>query len=140
MSILFVKVYVVGTFIKTVLLALLLWHDTYDDPAVWYIAVQTISGMILIVYRDTHLDSIRPEVIDSISPIVYGMRTISIGLTLETWRRYFDGRATFAFLFIIIFIVEIAISVAAGIAVQTYNKSARIGVKKPAPKPQQDVW
>lgn len=122
----FVKVFVICTFIKAVILSVLLYHDTYDDPAVWYMMLQTITSVVLIVYRDTHLHTAQPDVLNVISPIVYAMRTVTIGLSLETWRRYNTGRAVFAFFFILIFLVELVISIAAGITVQTYNKAIKL--------------
>jgi hypothetical protein len=121
MAILFLRIFLVASFIKTVILGLLLWHDTYDDAAVWYLAIQTLSSVALIYYRDTHLQTARKEVLNAISPIMYSMRTIAIGLQLMLWYYYHERKATFAFLFMLIFVVEVVVSAFSGISVQTYK-------------------
>ncbi len=125
MAFLFVKVYLVLAFIKTVLLGLLLWHDTYDDPWIWYMAFQTVSSVGLVYYRDTHLDTSRQDILNIITPLVYSMRTISIYALGVTRLYYHERSATFAFIFILVLVLEIGISVAAGISRQTYRGTKR---------------
>lgn len=126
MAFLFVKVYLVLAFIKTILLGLLLWHDTYDDPWIWYMAFQTVSSVGMVYYRDTHLDSSRQDILNIVTPLVYSMRTISLYALGVTRLYYHERSATFAFIFILVLVLEIGISVAAGISRQTYQG------KKPA--------
>lgn len=126
MAFLFVKVYLLAAFIKTVLLGLLLYHDVYDDPWVWYIAFQTVSSVALVAYRDTHLGTARTELLNAISPTIYVMRTLSIWGTGLTWYYYHERSATFAFLFIIVLLCEIGISIAAGISTQSYTQGETV--------------
>lgn len=122
MAFLFIKVYTLLAFIKTLLLGLLLWHDTYDDAWVWYMAFQTVSSVALIYYRDTHLTSKRQDILNVITPLVYMMRTLSI-YAIGVVRIYYSERsATFAFIFLILLVLELGISWAAGISRQTYNR------------------
>jgi hypothetical protein len=123
MAFLFIKVYTLLAFIKTIFLGLLLWHDAYDDPWVWYMAFQTVSSVGLVYYRDTHLHSKRKDILNIITPIVYMMRTLSIYAIGLTRLYYHERSATFAFIFLILLVLELGISWAAAISRQSYKRT-----------------
>lgn len=118
MALLFSKVYLLLAFIKTLLLGILLWHDTYDDPWIWYMAFQTVSSVGMVYYRDTHLNTKRQDLLNVITPLMYMMRTLSIYALGITRLYYKERHATFAFMFVLVLLLEIGISTAAGISTQ----------------------
>ena len=117
----FFGIFFAFTFIKSVFLAVLLYHDLSYDPLVLYLLVNSPISVILLYWRNNHTLEKDVSKLNVVNSAFYVMRTLAIFFTGMLWEHHSYREAVFADMFLAVTIVDILIAISGGVSPKTYK-------------------
>ena len=101
------KVFLSSNILKTIALSVVVYHDAYDQPWVWFLLVQAIVSNLLWVFIHRNRNTTRTDLVRLVKPINMVLRVIAIWTMGHRWEYHNSLGASFAFVFVIVMIIEI---------------------------------
>jgi len=101
------KVYLSSNILKTIALSVVVYHDAYDRPWVWFLLGQAILSNLLWVFVHRNKNTTRTDLIRLVKPINMVLRVLAIWTSGHQWEYHNNISASFAFVFVVVIILEI---------------------------------
>lgn len=98
--------------LKAVCLLVIIYEDTWDDVAVWFVLIQTLLSVVLVTYRDIKLtDESRERRHNAVTSADFFLQIVAVFVLGLLWEYYRNHGKQFAFFFLIIAGIEAIVAI-----------------------------